>query len=69
MDRCNLDYMTRTGPSGHSCELRMLMSYVGGGDVDDPYYTGDFETTYRDISAGCEGLLEHILTQHPELRP
>lgn len=68
MDRCNLDYMTRTGPSGHSCELRMLMSYVGGGDVDDPYYTGDFETTYRDISAGCEGLLEHIMTQHPELR-
>lgn len=31
-------------------------------DVDDPWYTGDFETTYRDVHAGCEALLSHLLT-------
>ena len=26
-------------------------------DVADPWYTGDFDATYRDVLAGCEGLL------------
>jgi protein-tyrosine phosphatase len=30
-------------------------------DIDDPWYTGDFETAYRDIREGCESLLEEIL--------
>ena len=29
-------------------------------DVVDPWYTGDFEATYRDIVAGCEGFLEYL---------
>ena len=29
-----------------------------GLDVADPWYTGDFEATYRDVLAGCKGLLE-----------
>lgn len=28
-----------------------------GGDVADPWYTGDFEQTYRDIVLGCTELL------------
>lgn len=27
------------------------------GDVADPWYTGDFEATWRDVLAGCEALL------------
>lgn len=30
------------------------------GDVDDPWYTGDFARAYREIQAGCEALLEHL---------
>lgn len=42
-------------------KLTKLLSYAGrDGDVADPWYTGDFEITYRDIVAGCEGLLTHI---------
>ena len=26
-------------------------------DVADPWYTGDFEATYRDVIAGCTSLL------------
>ena len=29
-------------------------------DVADTWYTGDFEATYRDIVAGCEGFLEYL---------
>ena len=29
-------------------------------DIADPWYTGDFETTYRDIMKGLEGLLRHL---------
>ena len=32
-------------------------------DVADPWYTGDFEQTYRDVLAGCTGLLE-LLKEH-----
>lgn len=28
-----------------------------GDDVADPWYTDDFETTWRDVLAGCQGLL------------
>lgn len=29
-------------------------------DVADPWYTGDFDTTYKDVLSGCEGLLKYI---------
>jgi protein-tyrosine phosphatase len=28
--------------------------------VADPWYTGDFEATYQDVTAGCEGLLQFL---------
>ncbi len=32
-------------------------------DVADPWYTGDFETAYADIVAGCEGFLRYLKAQ------
>lgn len=29
-------------------------------DIADPWYTGDFETTYRDISLGCTAFLDKV---------
>ena len=29
-------------------------------DVADPWYTGDFEATWRDVTAGCQGLLKFL---------
>ena len=43
-------------------KVSMMMDYTDrGGDVADPWYTGDFEVTYRDILDGCEGLFTSIL--------
>ena len=39
-------------------KLRLLLDYTGRpGEVADPWYSGDFETTYRDVLEGCEGIL------------
>lgn len=39
-----------------------LLDFAGrpGQDVADPWYTGDFDATYRDVLAGCEGLLARL---------
>jgi protein-tyrosine phosphatase len=43
-------------------KIKKLLSYVGSDrDVADPWYTGDFETTYTDVVRGCEALLETLL--------
>ena len=43
-------------------KVRKLLSFAGrDGDVADPWYSGDFETAYRDIEKGCEALLGQYL--------
>ena len=38
-----------------------LLSFAGSMmDVDDPWYTGDFEAAYQDIYRGCEALIKKI---------
>ena len=38
-----------------------LLSFTGSMmDVDDPWYTGDFEAAYQDICRGCEALINKI---------
>ena len=42
-------------------KVHMMMEFAGlCRDVADPWYTGDFEQTYQDVMAGCQGLLEKI---------
>ncbi len=33
---------------------------LAGHDISDPWYTGDFSTTYADISIGCKGLMRYL---------
>ncbi len=40
---------------------RLLDFSTSPRDIADPWYTGNFEDTYKDIIEGCEALLEHIL--------
>ena len=42
-------------------KLRLLMDFTDRpADVADPWYTNDFEATWRDVEEGCRGLLESI---------
>ncbi len=45
-------------PEGKAFRLLDFTDRVG--DVADPWYTGNFEATYRDVKVGCEGLLARI---------
>ncbi len=61
MDSWNIRNMTRICGGDPEGKIRMLMDYTQRpGDVADPWYTGDFEATWRDVLEGCEGLLQQI---------
>ncbi len=41
-------------------KIKKLLDYCGGGDVDDPWYTGKFKEAYDCIYRGCEALLQSL---------
>lgn len=42
-------------------KFRLMMSYCNSKfDVADPWYTGDFEATYRDLEEACAALLREL---------
>ena len=61
MDGANLRNMQRICGGDPDGKMHLLLDYAGRpGDVADPWYTGDFEATWRDVLAGCRGLLEDL---------
>ena len=64
MDAWNIRNMNRMLGGDPNGKIHKLLEFAGSGrDVADPWYTGDFETTYRDVKAGCEGLLRQLLEE------
>jgi len=62
MDTWNMRNINRIIKSDPDGKVFKLLTFAGrSDDVADPWYTGDFEATYRDVVDGCEGLLEKIL--------
>ena len=58
MDASNLRLLKRIIPEDPEGKIHLMMSYTGiGRDVADPWYTGDFETTFQDILEACEAML------------
>ena len=61
MDEANLRNMRRICGGDPEGKIRLLMDFAGQSrDVADPWYTGDFEATWRDVNAGCRALLSWI---------
>lgn len=61
MDQANLRNMTRICGGDPAGKLHLLMDFTQRpGDVADPWYTGDFETTWQDVLEGCSRLLEQL---------
>ena len=58
MDASNLRLIRRIIPDDPEGKIHLMMSYTGiGRDVADPWYTGDFETTFQDLLEACEAML------------
>lgn len=62
MDMENLRNMLRLFGGDPEHKLSRLLEHTGRpGDVADPWYTGDFDQTWRDVEAGCRAILEKCL--------
>ena len=61
MDEANIRNMTRMLGGDPEGKVHLLLEFAGETSaIADPWYTGDFEATYRDVAAGCEGLLREL---------
>ena len=62
MDGANVRNMRRMCGGDPDGKIRLLLDFAGrpGQEVADPWYTGDFTATWRDVEAGCRGLLEQL---------
>jgi protein-tyrosine phosphatase len=64
MDTANIRNMMRICGGDPNGKIHRLMDFTArGGDVADPWYSRNFEAAYRDIYAGCEGVLSWIAEQ------
>ena len=64
MDGANLRNMRRICGGDPEGKLSLLLDWAGrSGDVADPWYTGDFEATWQDVLAGCQGLLDALIKE------
>ena len=62
MDSWNLRNMRRICDDDPKGKISLLMDFTERpGDVADPWYTGDFEKTWRDVLEGCQGILASLL--------
>ena len=62
MDKANLRNMYRICGGDFAEKMHLLMDYTDrpGTEVADPWYTGDFETAWRDVLEGCRKLLAQL---------
>lgn len=64
MDSMNMRNMAKIYGGDPKNKLYKLLQFAGSNaDVADPWYTGNFEVTYRDVKAGCEGLLNVLMKE------
>lgn len=62
MDTANIRNMQRIAGGDPDGKIYKLLPFAGvSRDVADPWYTGDFDTTYNDVIIGCEALLNYII--------
>ena len=68
MDSTNLRDMHRICGGDYASKMSLLMDHTDRpGDVADPWYTEDFEETWRDVLEGCQRLLNSIIRKEARL--
>lgn len=64
MEMTNVKDILRIADNADAHKICRLLDFTDAPkDIDDPWYTGDFETTFREVSAGVRALLAHIDAQ------
>ena len=61
MDNANMRNIRRMLGEDTENKYRLLLEFAGQTrEVDDPWYSGDFDKAWDDIETGCRGLLEYL---------
>ncbi len=60
MESSNISDMLKISGGVNTEKVHKLLDFADGGNIADPWYTGDFDATYNDVLKGCTGLLEHL---------
>lgn len=61
METANIRNILRITGGDPEGKVRRLLDYTDRRrDIDDPWYTDDFDTAYREIAQGCEALLASL---------
>ncbi len=60
MESRNVSNILRISGGKHQDKIHKLLDFCGGGDIADPWYSGDFESTYNDVVRGCKALLDKL---------
>ncbi len=61
MDNRNIRNMQRLCGGDPEGKMHLLLDYAKRhGEVADPWYTGNFDATWRDCLEGCTGLLDSL---------
>ena len=64
MDQSNLKNLRNMLGEDKQGKISLLMDYTSRpADVADPWYTGDFQATWNDVTEGCAELLKHIMNK------
>ena len=64
MDEANIRNMKRISGGDPDGRIVRLLDLAGiGRDVSDPWYTGDFEATWQDVSVGCRAILAKLVQE------
>lgn len=62
MDSANIRNMARI--LGSDERVFKFLSFAGeAGDIADPWYTGDFEETYKDVVRATKGFIEYLKSE------
>ncbi|MBE5762559.1 MAG: low molecular weight phosphotyrosine protein phosphatase [Clostridiales bacterium] len=65
MDRWNVSNMKRIFGGDPDNKIHLMMEYAGQlKEVDDPWFSGDFLTTYEDLTLACQKLLDKLMKEH-----
>ena len=63
MDSMNVRNIMRIIGSDTKSKVSMLLDFTDHPrSVADPWYTGDFDSTYSDVTEGCQALLNTIIS-------
>ena len=62
MEDANLRAMRRIAGGDPAGKIHKLLEYTRrGGDIADPWFTGNFDETFDDVMEGCQALLNWCL--------